>query len=149
LNFPSYIISPDETFLVYQFKSVGPNGQITKGVQFTKVNDAPLVYNLALGDIDPYTHVLNDRVITDNKDRDKIFATVAFVALDFCRHHIGASVLVNGNTKAKKRLYQIQISLYLSEIEKHFVVYGLIEKDKKWEIFIKNKTYEALLVKPI
>jgi hypothetical protein len=149
MNLPKYDVSVDETFLVYEFKSLGPKGQVVKGIQFSKIHDDPLVYNLALGDIDPFTGKLNDQVVTDNKDRDKIFATVSFVVLEFCSHHFGASILVDGNTLPKKRLYQMQISSHLHELQKHFIVYGLIGEDKKWEIFVKNTPYEALLVKPI
>jgi hypothetical protein len=149
MNLPKYDVSADETFHIYQFKSHGPKGQVLKGILFSKIHDDPLVYNLALGDVDPITGKLNDQTITDNKDSDKIFATVGEVVMDFCNHHIGASILADGNTLARKRLYQMQVSSKLSEVQKHFIVYGITDADNNWEIFVKNKAYQALLVKPI
>jgi hypothetical protein len=149
MNLPHYKISVDPTFHTYQFISDGPRGQILKGVHFAKYQERPLVYNLALGDIDPLSGRLDDEVISNNNDRDIVLATVGEIVIDFCRHHLGSIVLAEGNTPVRKRLYQMRIGANLQEVKKHFEVFGFDPSQEKWELFEKNKTYEALLVKPI
>jgi hypothetical protein len=149
MNLPRYQVVADPTFHSYQFISVGPKGKIVKVIQFSKIEDDPLVYNLALMDVDPLSGMLQDKVISDNKDRDKILATVGHAVLDFCSRQLGAIILAEGNTLAKRRLYQMQISLHLSEIKHYFDVYGLIDGGNRIEFFEKNRQYKALLVKPI
>jgi hypothetical protein len=149
MNLPHYIVQADPTFNRYQFTSIGPKGSIVKVIQFSKLVDNPLVYNLALGDFDSVAGNIDDDIISDNKDRDKILATVGFAVLDFCNHIPGAIVLAEGNISFKRRLYQMQISSSLSEIQKSFHVYGIAENGRDIEFFEKNRTYGAILVKPI
>jgi hypothetical protein len=149
MNLPHYAVQADPTFHRYQFTSIGPKGSIIKIIQFSKLVDNPLVYNLALGDFDSVTGTMNDDVISDNQDRDKILATVGFAVIDFCSRIPDAIILAEGNNPVKKRLYQMQISSRLSEIQKSFHVYGIAETGKDIEFFEKNKTYAAILVKPI
>jgi hypothetical protein len=140
MNLPHYIVQADPTFNRYQFTSIGPKGSIVKVIQFSKLVDNPLVYNLALGDFDS---------VAGNIDDDIILATVGFAVLDFCNHIPGAIVLAEGNISFKRRLYQMQISSSLSEIQKSFHVYGIAENGRDIEFFEKNRTYGAILVKPI
>ena len=42
--------------------------------------------NLGLGDWDESTQSMNDKAISDNKDVDKILATVANIVIDFTDH---------------------------------------------------------------
>ena len=59
------------------FVSEGPNGKIEKIIQFIETG-IPGVYNLAFGNILPDGSV-DDFSKTNNKDRDKILATVAAI----------------------------------------------------------------------
>jgi hypothetical protein len=149
MNLPQYSVQVDPTFHRYQFTSVGPRGSIVKVIQFSKLADNPLVYNLALGDFNSITGKIDDDIISDNKDRDKILATVGFVVIDFCNHMPGAIVLAKGNTSVKRRLYQMQVASHFLEIQKSFYVYGIVENGEDIEFFEKNRIYEAILVKPI
>ena len=42
-------------------------------------------YNVGFGDFDPKSGKINDLVVTDNKDREKVLATVVATAMDFTR----------------------------------------------------------------
>jgi hypothetical protein len=149
MNLPQYKVQADPTFHRYQFTSIGPKGSIVKVIQFLKIEDDPLVYNLGLGDIDPITGVVDDEVVSGNNDIDKILATIGYVVVDFCNRQPGAIILAEGNTSVKRRLYQMRVSSHLSEIQKSFYVYGLIDNEKPIEVFAKNRAYKAILVKPI
>jgi len=59
------------------FISKGPRGDIEKVVQFIETG-SPGLYNLSFGNLLPDGSV-DDFSKTDNKDRDKILATVAVV----------------------------------------------------------------------
>jgi hypothetical protein len=71
----------------YAFFSEGPKGRIKKIIKFMKIQDDPIVFNLAFGDEDPLTREVSDSVKTDNKDRDIVLATVANTIHAFCDHY--------------------------------------------------------------
>jgi hypothetical protein len=72
-RYESLLISADS--LEFKFISGGPNGEIPKVVQFMKTSD-PSIFNLAFGDLLQDGRV-DDHVKNNNKDRNKILATVA------------------------------------------------------------------------
>lgn len=74
-------------FQDYEFYSHGPKGRIKKLVRFTKIQEEPVIYNLAFGDADPETDMMNDQVTTNNEDRDIVLATVANTVNDFCDNY--------------------------------------------------------------
>jgi hypothetical protein len=75
MNLPQYHFVIDQTTELYHFTSIGPNGRINKIVQFDKITDDPLVYNLALGDYNAFTKEIDDEVVSNNRDQEKVFAT--------------------------------------------------------------------------
>ncbi len=102
------------------------------------------VYNLAFGDKDPITGDIDDLVVTDNKDSQKVLATVASTLYNFIDYYPNAWVGAEGSTKARTRLYQIGISKYLEEITEDFIVLG--NREKKWGLFEKNVEYDTFLI---
>jgi hypothetical protein len=137
-----YLVSTN--FLEYGFESKGPSGVIRKIVRLIRISDSPLVFNLALTDFDERTGMLDDKRVSNNQDREKIFSTVLSIAIDFTNHFLEAKILLEGNTEARKRLFKISISTNLVEIEKMFIVYGFTRDG--WEIFNKDSVYQALWV---
>lgn len=63
----------------------------------------------------------------------------------FANEHPEATIIATGSTEARTRLYRMGITNNLEEIEKDFIVMGLTETD--WEVFRKNITYGAFLVR--
>lgn len=147
MNLDRYTYYSDRTFLEYRFHSDGPKGTIEKCVRLTQVSLNPNVYNLAFGDLDPTTGRINDISVPDNKDRDKILSTIAACVITFCERYPGAMVVAKGSTQARTRLYQMRISANLDEIQQHFLVYGLYRG--KWELFVRNRPYQAILAERI
>ncbi len=129
--------------MTYEFTSIGPKGAIPELVIYYELEDN--VYNLAFGDKNTNTSDIDDLVITDNKDSQKVLATVASTLYTFTDKYPDAWVAVSGSTKARTRLYQIGISNNWAEISADFIVLGF--KNEKWERFEKNIGYEAFLVK--
>ena len=129
--------------MTYEFTSIGPKGKIAKVVIYSEIDDN--IYNLGFGDKNIKTGDIDDLVITDNKDSQKVLATVAFTAYTFTDKYPDAWVGISGSTKARTRLYQIGISNNLAQISTDFIVLGF--NNEKWERFEKNIEYEAFLIK--
>lgn len=109
------------------------------------MQDDPVVYNLAFGDEDPFTGDINDKVVTNNKDRDVVLSTVATTIQTFIDHYGNHFIFVAGSTPARTRLYQMGIAKLLDEIAIDFDVFGIIGDDIS--PFKTNLNYEAFLVK--
>jgi len=145
MNLKRYPYFTTNNFQEYSFYSEGPKGSIKKVVKFMKAQNDPIVYNLGFGDEDPLTGLVNDVVVTDNKDRDIILATVANTINNFCDRHGNHYIYAEGSTAARTRLYQMGISRLWKEISLGFDVYGL--KDGSFYDFQLNVNYEAFLVR--
>ena len=129
----------------YEFYSEGPKGKVKKIIRYEKVNEKPIIYNLAFGDEDEETGRINDTAVTNNQDRDMVLATVASTIIDFTNHYGNHLILAEGSTPARTRLYQMGISSIWEEISTDFEVYGLREGD--WHEFKRGVNYDAFLVK--
>lgn len=129
--------------MTFEFTSVGPKGEIRKLVIYSETKNKN-VYNLAFGDKDFVTSDIDDLVVTDNQDSQKVLATVASTLYTFMDNYPDAWVGAEGSTKARTRLYQMGISKYLDEITEDFVVLG--SNERKWELFKRNIRYDAFLI---
>jgi hypothetical protein len=101
-------------------------------------------FNLGFGDKDEQTGEINDEVITNNGDSQKILATVASTVYAFTDKHPDAMIYAKGSTNVRTRLYRIGITNNLLEIKKDFNVFGL--KNNQWHEFRKHTEYEAFLI---
>jgi hypothetical protein len=137
-----YKVTISNSFLDYEFYSVGPRGRILKRVEYKKVWGSVSDYNLSFGDVDKDDEI-DDLVVTDNRDSKKILATVAFTVTIFMNKYPNKLVLVKGSTEARTRLYRIGISNNLEEIRDFLDIYGL---NNGWKPFIKNCDYKAFMV---
>lgn len=129
----------------YEFYSEGPKGRVKKIVRYQKINEKPIVYNLAFGDEDEETGRINDTSVTNNSDRDMVLATVAGTIIDFTNYHGNHLIHAKGSTPARTRLYQMGIASIWEEVSTDFEVYGL--REGEWEEFKRGINYEAFFVK--
>jgi hypothetical protein len=144
MNLDRYAFTTEHTHTSYEFTSEGPNGFIRKGVHFQLIDAKHEIYNLAFGDYDHDAHEFNDLSISDNKDRDKILATVAATVIDFSENHPTATVVATGSTVARTRLYRMGITRNYGDISAIFDVEGYAGK---WAPFRKGLDYQAFSVK--
>lgn len=148
MNLEKYEYNADPQFTNFKFESVGPNGVIKKIVRYEMVSslsvlDGNPVINVAFGDWNEENSSIDDTVVSDNKDKDKILATVASTIAKYVEENGGFPVYAIGSTPAKTRLYQMGINAHRPEIEKLFRVYGRLKG--KWEGFKPGINYEAFL----
>ena len=141
---PRYELKSDESLTIFEFVSVGKKGAIPKIVQYAETNLKDF-YNLGFGDKDLHTGEVDDTVISDNGDSQKILATVAATAYAFTDKYPEAWIYATGSTKARTRLYRIGLTNNLAEIIEDFELYG--QREGKWQEFVKGVEYEAFLVK--
>jgi len=138
-----YDLRIDEDYKKFYFISKGPKGSIVKGVQYSKTAAAG-VYNLGFGDMNELNEI-DDLVVTNNGDSQKVLVTVARTLFYFTNHYPDAFVYATGSTLARTRLYRIGITNNLLLIENDFHILGI--KGDDVILFDKNGTYDGFLVK--
>ena len=144
MNLERYEIRSGEKLVTFEFVSIGFNGRIEKIVQYSPTNYKDL-YNLGFGDKNVTTGEIDDLVISNNGDSEKVLATVVATLYAFTEKYRNAMVYATGSTRSRTRLYRMGISKYLNEILEDFEVYGQL--DNEWEDFKKNGDYIGFMVK--
>jgi hypothetical protein len=138
-----YEFKSGDEFLTYEFLSEGPKGKIEKLMQFTLVNQNSL-YNLAFGDKNSETGEIDDMIITDNGDSEKVLATVVASIYAFCDKFPKAWIYATGSTAARTRLYRMGINKYFNLVQEDFEIFGLTKSE--WERFIEGNDYKAFVI---
>lgn len=144
MKLPKYEYYTESEAKLFKFTSEGPKGKIKKLIVYSQMLQDD-IYNLAFGDYDEETDSINDTVITNNNDSQKVLATVVSTLYVFTNKHPNFWVYATGSNSARTRLYRMGITTNLEEILADFQVYGL--SDENWQEFEKGKKYEAFLVK--
>ena len=127
----------------FEFLSEGPKGKIIKVIQFQQMN-LPNLYNLAFGDKNLSTGVLDDEIVTDNNDSEKVLATVVASVYAFAGQYPDSWVYATGSTNTRTRLYRMGINKYLDIVNEDFDIMGEIQNE--WEWYEKGKDYQAFAV---
>ena len=146
MRIEKYELVFDRSKTSFDFISEGPKGRILKTVRFTKmkVKGYNNLYNLAFGDKNTDLETIDDLIVTDNQDRDKILATVAKTVDIFIKRRPKSLVFFKGSTPSRTRLYQMAINKYFDELTKIFSIEGFTPTG--WTFFEKNKNYLAFLI---
>lgn len=144
MNTDYYLLIGDEYLPAYYFFSEGSRGNIKKGVFFQLIDGEQELYNLAFGDWDDDTGILDDLIRTNNRDTQKVLNTVAVAVVDFMDRNPRAKLIARGSTKSRTRLYQMNILRNLGTISEDYYVQGF--KNGCWEPFSSGVSYEAFLL---
>ncbi len=123
MKLPKYPLASSDKMMTFEFVSEGKKGLIHKLVKYQPTNLKGL-YNLAFGDRNPETGEIDDKVISDNGDSEKVLTTVAATVYAFMDKYPDAWVYATGSTKARTRLYKMGISKFLEEVTSDFEVLG-------------------------
>jgi hypothetical protein len=145
MSYDTYELEISDSIMVFEFVSESPQGLIRKRVHYQKTMEID-TYNLALGDVNSETNKIDYKAITDNKDVEKVLATVAKTVFIFINNFPEARIYAKGSNFARTRLYRMGIANNLEEISEQFDVYGLLE-DIGWVLFEKNINYLAFSLK--
>jgi len=145
MNYPRYEYSTEDELSIFEFESVGSKGKVKKVVQYTEMTIKGY-FNLGFGDLDIKTREVNDEIVTNNGDGQKVLATVVSTVYAFTGKYPNAYVYATGSNEARTRLYRMGISNNLEELKRDFLVYGLRNNDV-FEKFIVGEDYLGFLVK--
>ncbi|MBU0766104.1 MAG: hypothetical protein KJ607_14875 [Bacteroidetes bacterium] len=144
MKLPRYQLKSSDTLWTFEFISEGPRGKIHKIIQYTETNLKD-VYNLAFGDKDRKTGKIDDMIISNNSDSEKVLATVIASVYAFTDKYPDSYIYATGSTTARTRLYRMGISKYLDEVRQDFEIYG--EINDAWEYYKKDIDYLSFLIK--
>lgn len=144
MELPRYSVAAGEDLTTFEFTSEGPKGEIRKWVSYTKTS-IPGVVILAFGDKNKITGKIDDRIVSNNGDSEKVLATVIKTIYLFTAKYPGSFIYATGSTKSRTRLYRMGISKYYTQASIDFEIYG--ETEKGWEPFRKGVDYEAFFIR--
>lgn len=147
MDMNTYHCTVDPLTGFYVFYSKGPEGRIKKVVNYQRLDKdfhGMQAFNLCFGDWDDVICDICDENVTNNKDRDKVLATVADTVLTFSEKNFPCVIYGEGSTASRTRLYQMRINANWELVNTQFSVNGRIGRD--WEPFRKGINYNALLV---
>jgi hypothetical protein len=123
-----YQLKAESNLTTFEFTSEGPKGLIRKKIQFQWTR-TPNLYNLAFGDTDSETGEIDDLVVSNNSDSEKVLATVVAALYAFFDKHPQAYVYATGSSDARTRLYRIGITKFYEQMVNDFYLYGQIGDD--------------------
>ena len=138
-----YEIKAGSNLATFEFLSEGRKGEIIKVIQFQQMNLDNL-YNLAFGDKNIVTGVLDDKVVTDNGDSEKVLATVVSAIYAFADRYPNSWIYATGSTESRTRLYRMGINKYYEIVVQDFEIMG--EYRNEWERYEFGKDYQAFAV---
>jgi uncharacterized protein DUF6934 len=135
---------------LYEFMSEGPKGKIRKVIVYSLIDTegGHAYYNLGFGDYRSASKRIDDLAVSDNKDLDKVLATVAATTVEFMRHHPGSRILIKGSTPVRTRLYQMQIAAHFQAISEIFDIQCLT-KEQVWVEYRRGENFEGFLVEKL
>ena len=129
----------------FEFLSIGKSGRFLKLIIFRPMEYDNLYY-LAFGDIDE-NGLLDDGVITDNGDRNKILATVASAVERYTSRYPERMIYFRGSTKARTRLYRMAIGLHLEELSLTYEIFAQMKSQDQFIKFQKNMEISAFVIR--
>ena len=136
-----------KTFWNITFIAKGRKGAIKKVVRFTKMDTSTLTYyNLGFGDWNEKENKIDDFIVSNNQDAERVLATVSATVVDFTNHHLEVFIFAQGSSASRTRRYQMGLNKYWEQIAPMFEVFGLVE-DQGFLPFEKGKNYSAFIVK--
>ncbi len=97
MKLPRYQLKSSEKLWTFEFISEGSRGKISKIIQYTPTNLKD-VYNLAFGDKDKNTGQIDDMIISNNGDSEKVLATVIASVYAFTDKYPDAYIYATGST---------------------------------------------------
>lgn len=144
-KYGNIIASPDK--LKFQFVSEGPKGKIVKIIQFAQTSDKD-IYNLSFGNL-RHDGSVDDETTNDNKDRNKILATVAGAIYEFSSLYPDKFIFFGGTTLERTRLYRMALTININELKKDFLIYGVYKTGDMYErvVFQEQKNYFGFMIK--
>jgi len=130
--------------MVFEFISEGVKGEIPKLIKFSETSSKG-IFNLAFGDKSVGTEDIDDTIVSNNGDSEKVLATVVAAVYAFTEYYPETWIYATGSTKSRTRLYRMGIAKYHDEVKQDFMIFGL--REGEWVNFKKDVDYTAFIIK--
>ncbi len=148
MNLDRYLFKVSANHFEYEFISKGPKGSIKKIVrfdEFTTSSDQE-IFILAFGDWNEDIQDIDDEIVSNNEDTEKVLTTVALITVDFTNYFPWSIIYAAGSTPGRTRKYQMALNRQYDAVVELFNVFGMT---KEGEIlpFQKNVNYFCFLVR--
>ncbi len=137
-----YPFRASEDYLNFYFESCSSGCTIPKVVEFEEIE--PGTYNLAFGDVSEKGE-LNDSVVSNNGDMQKVLATVVQAVLTFLEIYPDRRVYFSGNSRARNRLYRALLSKDLENWSEMFEIDGVSKGELR--SFVPNVDFDGFVIK--
>ena len=137
-----YQLKSESSLTIFEFVGEGAKGLIRKRIEFQATNDSKL-FNLAFGDKNLLTEQIDDLVVSNNGDSQKVLATVVAAVYAFFDKHPNTFVYAKGSTKARTRLYRMGMTKFYEEMINDFHLYSQIGNE--FYLFEQGVEYEGFL----
>lgn len=113
----------------FEFISIGKKGEFPILIKFSPIDPTRTIWNLGFGvavlDNQGFVIRIDDTIVIDNGDVNKIFATVAQKALDFLNIFPDRYVYFNGSDAIRTRKYRQILSHHFEEINPDYRVFSV------------------------
>ena len=131
MKLPRYELKAEDSLMIYEFISEGNKGKIPKLIKFSETALKGF-YNLAFGDKNLETGDIDDTVVSNNGDSERVLATVVSAVYAYTDFNRQAWVYATGSSASRTRLYRMGISKYFDDVQQDFYVFGLKDgEDRK------------------
>jgi uncharacterized protein DUF6934 len=140
-----YPVYEAEDLSVFEFVSTGRAGMVRKRIVFAKT-DVRGIYNLAFGNIRTDSS-LDDEIISDNGDRNRILATVAQAIDIYTQRYPRRWIYFKGNSPGRTRLYRMAIGLNLRELSMNYEIMADVDGESDFVPFQRNMKVEGFLIR--
>lgn len=141
MNIEGYNFETDEERLFYIFESKSEFKSIIKIVAYIPLSNKR--YNLGFGDL--IENKISDTEISNNGDGAKVLATVIQTMFLFFNKYSNCSVVIEGSTKRRTRIYNWLLDRYYDDLSQKFEIIGL--KNGETEKFQKFNSYDSFEIK--
>ncbi len=135
----TYVDTGDKTTFI--FHSEGPQGIITKFIEFTFEEDG--TWNLGFGDW--RNGDIDGAIITNNHDAMRVIRTVAKATLDFFNTYPKRVVVIEAIDEKRNRLYNSVFKRHFKDIEPVFDIIGIVGNLR--ETYSPEKYYQRFELK--
>ncbi|WP_149697747.1 hypothetical protein [Chitinophaga sp. CF418] len=133
-----------DRYNVFEFFSIGNRGTILKRIIFSPT-EYPDVYSLSFGDININGEIDDYSIISNNGDRNKVLATVAYAIDIYLNEYPDRYIYFTGSTRERTRLYRIVIGLNVEHLSTKWIIY--CQTDDGFIPFKKNISTNGFLIK--
>ncbi len=129
----------------YYFFSIGEKGCIKMVAQFIE-SPVKRIYQFRFGVIDKTTGVIDEYIVANNNDTNKILNTIVWILYNFTNRFPECLIRFSGSTKVRTRLFLMWLTRNWDFANKYFIIFGS-KSNEKWVRCRYSARYSAILIK--